>query len=262
MTADRDYRTVNRGGWERLARMGSDSSRPYSDAELAHAREWLDPYAWLPWDEIHDVLCLGAGGGQQGPLFASLGCRTTVLDLSPDQLALDRAAAERAGLELECVEGDMSDLSPLVGRRFDLVHQAICSCYVPDLHPVHRGVRAVLAPGGWYDVEHWNPLHAPLRGYGVWQDGGYEIEHPLTPGRPIPWFLPGDEDDADAACWHYVHHLADLVGDVCRVGFRVVRVAERPGLEPDAPPGSGGHLAAYAPSFLRLLCRAVPEPSG
>jgi SAM-dependent methyltransferase len=260
MTDTHDYRMVNRAGWRRLAEQGSDSSRPYSAEMLPHARSWLDPYGWLPWDEIHDVLCLGAGGGQQGPSFASLGCRTTVVDLSPDQLALDREAAAAAGLELECLEGDIADLSQLEGRHFDLVHQAICSCYVPDLGPVHRGVRAVLAPGGWYDVEHWNPLHAQLAGYGVWQDGAYELEHPRVPGVPLPWFLPGEEGAGEASCWHFTHHLADLVGDVCRAGFRVVRVAERPDREPEAPTGSVGHVSAYAPSFLRLLCRAVPEP--
>jgi hypothetical protein len=130
---------------------------------------------------------------------------------------------------------------------------------VPDLGPVHRGVRALLREGGWYDVEHWNPLHAQLEGYGVWRDGGYLIEHPLVPGTPLPWFLPDpDGTGADAACWHFTHHLSDLVGDVCRAGFHVVRVTERPDRRPDDEPGSQAHLAAYAPSFLRLLCRAQP----
>ena len=93
----------------------------------------------------------------------------------------------------------------------------------------------------------------------MWQDGGFELEHPRVPGVPLPWFLPGEEGEDEAACWHYVHHLADLVGDVCRAGFRVVRVAERPELRPHDPPGSPGHLSAFAPSFLRLLCRAEPE---
>src|SRR4029079_5508525 len=94
------------------------------------------------------------------------------------QLELDRATADGAGLEIECVEGDIDDLSMLAGRRFDLVHQPICSCYIPDLTPAHHGVRSLLAPGGWYDVEHWNPVHAQLEGYGGWRGGRLRLPPP------------------------------------------------------------------------------------
>src|SRR5437764_13847596 len=67
------YRSVNRAGWGELTQRDSDASRPYGPEEFAHARQWLDPAGWLPWRRFHKVLCLAAGGGQQGPLFASLG---------------------------------------------------------------------------------------------------------------------------------------------------------------------------------------------
>ncbi|MDQ6688616.1 MAG: class I SAM-dependent methyltransferase [Actinomycetota bacterium] len=257
MTAEVTYREVNRAGWRYLAEHGSDSSQPYLGDKLDHALEWLDPHDWLPWDRISSVLCLGSGGGQQGPMYASLGCRTTVVDLCAEQLDLDRASAAKAGLEIECIEADIQDLGVLRGRQFDLVHQPVSTCYVPDVTAVYAQVRPLLADGGLYDVEHWNPVHTQLVGYGAWVDEAYVIEHPQVPGQPLAWHMSeASTEVSEVSCWHYVHRLEDLVGGACRAGFRVVRVAERPDREPDQTPGSPGHLSAYAPSFLRLLCRA------
>jgi SAM-dependent methyltransferase len=257
MTAAPTYRTVNRAAWSYLAQGRSDSSRPFEPHEPGEARAWLDPNGWLPWDEIRTVLVLGGGGGQQAPMFAAVGCDVTVVDLSAEQLDLDRGAAEAWGVRIECVEADMLDLSVLAGRSFDVVHQPISTCYVPDVAAVYRQVRPLVRPSGWYDVEHWNPIHTQLAGYGVWTDGAYVVAEPQVPGVPVPWY-PGAAADVPV-CWHYVHHLAGLVGGLCRNGFRIVRVAERPDGDDDAPPGTAAHLAAYAPSFLRLLARPTSE---
>jgi SAM-dependent methyltransferase len=256
-TGAAEYRDVNRRVWTYLAEHGSDSSRPYGAEQLARARDWLAPDDWLPWTEIGSVLCLAAGGGQQGLLFASLGYDVTVVDLCPEQLELDAQAAAAHGLELECVDADMLDLSALHDRGFDLVHQPISACYVPDAGRLYEEVAQVLRPGGWYDVEHWNPIHVQLAGLGAWRDGAYVIERPLTPGVPVPWF-PADEG-ADVVCWHYVHPLDALVGGLCRAGFRIMNAAERTRGDEAATPGTADHLAAYAPPFFRLLARLGPE---
>lgn len=110
---DATYRSVNRAGWDQLTVRGSHSSRAYGPEQFAHARQLLDPAGWFPWRSLRTVLCLAGGGGQQGPLFASLGYEVTVVDLSPEQLEQDRATARRHGLTLDCVEADMQDLSAL-----------------------------------------------------------------------------------------------------------------------------------------------------
>src|SRR5579875_1156533 len=147
------YSSVNRAGWNRLKEQGLFLTQAYGPDEFAHARTLLDPAGWLPWARIRTVLCLASGGGQQGPLFASLGCRVTVVDLSPEQLATDRAAARRYGLDLTCVEADMLDLSPLRGQTWDLVFQPVSSLYVPDVRQCYRQVAAVTRPGGLYFSE-------------------------------------------------------------------------------------------------------------
>jgi SAM-dependent methyltransferase len=247
------YRTVNRVAWDALAAAGSDSSQPCSPAELAEAAEWVCPDEWLPWPEIRTVLCLASGGGQQAPAFAMLGYDVTVVDLSPEQLSRDDAVASALGLQIECVEGDMLDLSMLGARRFDLVYQPISSCYVPDVERLYQQVAGVLEPGGWYDVEHWNPVHVQLTGLGEWDGGAYVIDRPQGGGRPSIW--TSGESDEQIMCWHYTHRLHDLIGGLGRNGFTIHRLRERPTGDPAAAPGSHDHLSAYFPAFFRILAR-------
>src|SRR5262249_38927681 len=104
---------------------------------------------------VRQVLCLASAGGQQAPMFASLGCRVVSADLCPEQLERDASTAKRLGFEIECVECDMLDLSPLYGRNFDLVYQAVSACYAPNVAKLYAEVARVLKHGGFYRVEHW-----------------------------------------------------------------------------------------------------------
>jgi SAM-dependent methyltransferase len=221
---------------------------------LAAAAEWIRSDSFIPWHDVRRVLVLGGGGGQQGPVIASLGYEVTVADLSPHQLRLDAQVSSRLGLEIECLELDMLDLSPLHGRDFDLVHQPVSACYVPDPLALYEQVWSVLRPGGWYDVEHWNSAHIQLRGFGEWGDGAYLIERPQQAGEPVPWH-PASPADPAVVCWHFTHSLDQLIGGLCRTGFRVHRLVERTYGDPDADPGSDNHLAAYLPPFFRILAQ-------
>jgi 2-polyprenyl-3-methyl-5-hydroxy-6-metoxy-1,4-benzoquinol methylase len=67
------------------------------------------------------VLCLAAGGGQQGPVLAAAGAAVTVFDNSPRQLGRDEEVAAREGLATRTVLGDMRDLSAFPDASFDVV---------------------------------------------------------------------------------------------------------------------------------------------
>ena len=259
-SAGRRYRGANREAWALWARTGSTSSRPVEDEDFEQAREWLDPNGWIPWDEVTDVLCLGAGGGQQAPLFASLGCRVTLLDLSPDQLALDRRVARERGLELEIVEGDMLDLAGFGGRAFDLVFQPVSACYIPRVWPLYRQVLNLLRPGGLYDVEHWNPVSMQLWRLGEWDGRSYRLTKPQRSGVPVRWDVAAELGAAEAVdSIHYIHPLGNLVGGLCATGFTIIGFAERTRGDTDAPPGTEEHRAAFAPPYLRVLARKPPK---
>ncbi len=252
-----NYRTVSRDAWAFLAKNGCDSSLPYGPKEFSNASNWLDSRKWIPWKQVRSVLCLACGGGQQAPLFASLGCQVTLVDISPDQLKVDRLSGEKYGFSIECLEGDMLHLSQLYGRDFDLVYQAVSACYVPDVKKLYQEVFKVLKPGGYYYVHHWNPVHVQLADSQAWDGSAYRVARPQVPGKPISSPMAWDEQTGNptADCWHYIHPLKHLIGGLCESGFSIQRFAESEEADLSAEPGTHPHLAAYLPSFLALFAR-------
>jgi len=153
-----DVREHNRIIWNKSVEFGENPwTIPVSTEQIAAARrgEWgiyltptkTVPHAWFPPFPC-DLLCLASGGGQQGPILAAAGARVTVFDNSPRQLGQDRMVAEREGLEIRTVEGDMRDLSIFDDESFDLIVHPVSNVFVPDVRPVWREAFRVLRPGG------------------------------------------------------------------------------------------------------------------
>jgi SAM-dependent methyltransferase len=153
-----DILSYNRGAWDRCVERANRWTVPVSADEVAAARrgEWSIvltprksvPRSWFPELDDIDVLALGSGGGQQGPILAACGAHVTVFDNSPAQLAQDRTVAERDGLTLETVQGDMADLSRFARESFDLIVHPCSNLFVPDVRPVFREAYRVLRRGG------------------------------------------------------------------------------------------------------------------
>lgn len=163
-----DVRAVNRAAWDRQVDAGNEWTRPVGPEVIAAARAgaWTVvlteqkpvPRGWLPPLAGREVLCLASGGGQQGPVLAAAGARVTVFDNSPRQLAQDRLVAERDGLDLVTVEGDMADLSAFADASFDLVFHPVSNCFAADVRPVWRETFRVLRPGGVLLAGFLNPV--------------------------------------------------------------------------------------------------------
>jgi SAM-dependent methyltransferase len=150
--------TYNRHAWDRQVEKGNRWTVPVGPDVIAAARrgDWRlvltptkpVPADWFPALAGLEVLCLASGGGQQGPILAAAGAAVTVLDNSPAQLARDRLVADREGLEVRAVQGDMADLSAFADGTFGLVFHPCSNCFVPDVRPVWREAFRVLRPGG------------------------------------------------------------------------------------------------------------------
>jgi SAM-dependent methyltransferase len=166
--ADVDLLQHNRRAWNRASTGGCVWSQPVDTATIARARagDWqvvLTPRLRVPRDWFgdlrgKDVLCLASGGGQQVPVLAAAGARVVSFDLSDEQLKKDREVAEREGLAVTCVQGDMADLGALRDGSFDLVFHPASNAFVPDVRPVWRECHRVLRPGGELLAGFMNPL--------------------------------------------------------------------------------------------------------
>src|SRR5689334_16777389 len=127
-----DILSFNRNAWDRQVENGNPWTVPVTPAQIEAARqgEWQIlltptrpvPRTWFPQSlQGIEILCLASGGGQQGPILAAAGARVTVFDNSPNQLSRDRMVAERDGLDLNIVQGDMADLTVFADQSFDLI---------------------------------------------------------------------------------------------------------------------------------------------
>jgi SAM-dependent methyltransferase len=251
----------NARAWDRLAAGGVPLTRPAADAAFDDPRGWLGGGgsahgAWLPTrlDGLA-VLCLAAGGGKHGPLYAAAGARVTVVDLSAAMLELDRQVARERRLDLRILQGSMDDLSMLPPAGFDLVIHPVSTCYLPDVGRVFRAVARVVKPGGRYVSQHKSP--AALQTATEPGPGGlYQWRHPLAAAGPLPPEPPSRLREAGTQ--EFIHSWEALLGGICRAGFTIEDVCEPEFPAPAGRPAAAGsflHRAAFVPPYLRVLAR-------
>ncbi len=248
----------NRAAWDREVEHGNTWTIPVSSEEVAAARrgDWRIvltptipvPASWFPQPlQGKDVLCLASGGGQQGPILAAAGASVTVFDNSPRQLERDRMAAERDGLQIRTLLGDMADLSVFANDSFDLIVHPVSNCFVPAVRPVWREAFRVLRPGGALLAGFNNPV-IYLFDYERYEKGEFVVRHALpysdrerlSPQEYKAYLESGDPLE-------FGHTLQDQVGGQIDAGFLIA------GFYEDISPGE--LLADYMPQFI--VTRAV-----
>ncbi|MCA1010619.1 class I SAM-dependent methyltransferase [Halobacillus halophilus] len=164
-----DTTQQNSSAWDKKVEEGSRYTQSVSrdviekskagDWEITVTTEKSVPRNWFP-DSMTGlkILCLASGGGQQAPVLAAAGAEVTVMDLSPKQLEQDEKVAERDGLILKTVQGDMSDLSEFEDEQFDMIVNPVSNLFVKDIHVVWREVSRVLKHKGILIAGFTNPL--------------------------------------------------------------------------------------------------------
>ena len=250
--------------WKRQVETDCEYSRPWLDLDRDLLERFVSgkveimpaPYGYLYPRSVFqnvagkDVLCLASGGGQQSAAFGLLGARVTVLDLTDEQLEMDRRTAAHHGYEIRTIAGDMRDLTTLDDDSFDLVYQAISICFVPDTREVYSEVAGILRPGGLYRVGHVNPAT-----YGMeeetWDGVGYRIMEPNYHGRV---------ERADAM--EYRHSLSDIFTGLAERGFHILSVDDDPRhltVDPDATPGTWEHLRWWVLAYFAIVAQWRPD---
>ncbi len=164
-----DVRSFNREAWDHQVQSGENPwTIPVSSEVIERARkgDWsvvlteqkAVPQKWFPSMQGLKILGLACGGGQQGPVFAAAGADVTIFDNSPAQLARDREVADRDGLNIRTVEGDMRDLSVFADESFDLIFHPVSNLFIHEIRPVWKEAYRVLRHGGTMLAGFMQPL--------------------------------------------------------------------------------------------------------
>ena len=232
-----DHLQHNREAWNRESSAGGEWSIPVSAQTIAAAKggDWnviLTPLKVVPREWFGDlkgkrVLCLASAGGQQAPILAAAGAKVVSFDLSDEQLARDAEVAARDDLDLQCVRGDMADLSQFPDDSFDLIFHAVSNVFVPDVEQVWRECYRVLKPKGSLLAGYMNPSFFLFDHDESIRSGRLEVKYAL------PYAEPESLDEArkveiekGGRALEFSHSLTSQIGGQTKAGFVIVDLFE------------------------------------
>ena len=255
---------VNRQAWDRLAERGAPLASPATDQDFRDPLRTVDGAGWLGQSiKGWRVLCLAAGGGRQGPLYAAAGALVTVVDISPSMLQLDRQVAESRRLSLRTIEASMDNLTGLADRCFDAVIHPVSTCYVRRTQPVFAEVARLLRSGGLYISQHKTPQNMQAT-MSVGADGHYGFRHPYYTEHPVPY--PSETNSAaqrlrEPGAIEYLHRWEEIVGGICRAGFVIEDLVEPVHAKPHTTSGEFAHRAQFVAPYVRIKARRIGTTS-
>lgn len=254
---------LNKRAWDHAVAEGNN---PYTQMvspqqiAAAQAGEWAlylsdckaVPASWFPPLAGSRVLCLASGGGQQAPIFAALGAAVTSLDASPQQLALDRYVADREGLTIKTVAGDMADLVAFADGSVDLIFNPPSTLFAPELPPIWRECYRVLAPGGVLMTGFMNPDEFVFDEAAL-DEGRFVVKHPL------PYVEHATLDPVTFAArveqqrmFHFSHTMEAQLGGLTQAGFVITGF-----YEDRRPERDGNPICHYLPSYYVACARKL-----
>jgi ubiquinone/menaquinone biosynthesis C-methylase UbiE len=174
-----------------------------------------------------------------------------VIDNSARQLKQDQIVADRDGLQIESVLGDMRDLSDFQSESFDLVFNPCSVSFIPAVQKMFDEAYRVLRPGGLMMCGFVNPLRFIF-------DEDKLKTHELAVRHRLPYaddtHLNANELDqlrADGEPFIFSHSLENLIGGPLRSGF-ILRDLFEDSEEADA-------LSVFLPTYFAILAQKVHE---
>lgn len=158
----------NKSAWDNYVDKKDRWTIPVSEEELEQVKKgiWsivLTPNKTVPHDWFPDlkglkILGLASGGGQQGPILATLGADVTIFDNSEKQLQQDQILSDKFDLGIKTVQGDMKNLSAFEDNSFDLIFNPCSIVFVDNVLPIWKECFRVLKPGGILMTGLINPI--------------------------------------------------------------------------------------------------------
>ena len=248
-----DIRTYNRNAWNKLVDIGNQWTIPVGSDVIESARNgaWelfltptkAVPRSWYPHNLVDiNILCLASAGGQQAPILAATGARVTVFDNSPKQLEQDSFVAEKEGLDLRIIEGDMRDLSVFADESFELIFHPVSNCFVPEINNIWTEAYRVLHPGGTLLSGFINPV-IYIFDFNMVDQGSLKVKYPLPYSDLSSLTEIERQQYIDSGTpLEFSHSLTDQIGGQIQAGFFITGLYED--IDPDTV------LGEYLPSFI------------
>ncbi len=250
-----DFLHHNESAWNQQATEQNEWSQPVSAELIKEAKEgkWevhLTPKPlnkeWLGDVKGKKILCLASAGGQQAPVLAAAGASVVVYDISEEQLKQDQKVAERDGLSLKTVQGDMRDLSVFEDESFDLIFHPISNHYVENVNPVWKETYRVLKKGGTLLASFFNPVV-----FVADRNPQDMAEGIIRPKYTVPYADIKDLSEEKIVkklknneALVFGHSLSDLIGGQLKAGFLMEDFVE------EMQPHPRFLIDKYLPTFL------------
>ncbi|SFS94666.1 class I SAM-dependent methyltransferase [Sphingobacterium wenxiniae] len=226
-----DIVNYNRTAWDNYVDKNDRWTIPVTEQDLENARKGIwdivltpkkpVPHHWFPAFKDLKLLGLASGGGQQGPVLATLGADVTIFDNSPKQLQQDKNLSDEYQLGIKTLQGDMRDLSVFADESFDLIFNPCSILFVDDILTVWRECFRVLKPNGILMTGLMNPM-------------GFQIDEEnlnLIYKQPYSdlYSLPKeklDELKKNKEALLFGHSLSDQIGGQLAAGFMLTDMYE------------------------------------
>ncbi|QTN00969.1 methyltransferase domain-containing protein [Sediminibacillus dalangtanensis] len=228
-----DTTRQNSNAWDQKVAEGSRYTKSVSSEiiEKSKAGEWeitvttekAVPRNWFPKRLVGmKILCLASGGGQQAPVLAAAGAEVIVTDISSKQLEQDRLVAERDGLSLCTVQGDMRDLSVFEDEYFDMIIHPVSNLFVDNIHPVWKEAARVLKNNGTLIAGFTNPLLFIFDDQQE-QKGILDVRHPI-PSSTLDQLPEGEVEDyiRSNQTIEYAHTMEEQIQGQIDAGFAIM----------------------------------------
>ncbi len=259
-----DTVSYNRNAWNKQSKEGNRWSIPVS-SEVIHAAksgDWnviLTPNKSVPRDWFGDlnrkrILCLASGGGQQAPILAAAGASVVSFDNSDEQLAKDQLVADRDGLDLNAVQGDMADLSVFEDESFDLIFHPVSNVFSEQIRPVWKECFRVLKKGGRLLSGFMNPMFFLFDHEEAEKSGVLQVQYSL-PFSDLKSLAKEKLEKIRREGWAYEfsHTLEDQIGGQTDAGFSIC------GLYEDNWDDKATPLNKYAPMYICTFARKFDQ---
>jgi len=226
----------NRQAWNTI-------SRAYQE-EKQISTEQLTYGARCPGDDelqlIGDVsglraIVLGCGGGQDCIVLAKQGAQVIGVDLSDKQIEYGRRRADREGVLVTLLQGNVEELRGVDDETQDLALSLHALNYVERIDRALAEAYRVLRPGGSFVLTLHHPFDACLEDeppYGVtkgyWQ-------------RELDWQWEFPKGGVSARLRSWYRTVGEWFALLSDAGFRIERLLEPPPTEEESSPWDRGY---------------------